>query len=219
LNRAVVVVVVIALCAGAPALADVIMPGRKPTPVAPPPPIEEAPAPPVHVDVDEPIVRPPPPPEPMESLAAMPNAADMLMPLVKVMLMLGVVLALVWLTLHKGMGKLVERAQAGKRVRVVERISLDARRSLFLVEVDGKQMILAGGDVVRITEIDALTPQLKTERQGLFDKVMSAAGKPPITMATQPPKMTTTTSNETAGPKCEPRFTVFSSAKKMPADS
>jgi flagellar biogenesis protein FliO len=195
-----VVVVVVTFCLGAPALADIPPPGAKgPPPVAPANPtpvegaIEEAPGS-VVVD-DEPVIRhPPPPPEPMESLIGAPSAADMLMPFVKTMLMLCVVLALVWLTLHKGMGKLVEKAQAGKRVKVVERISLDARRSLFLVEIDGKQMVLAGGDVVRITEIDALAPQLKTERQGLFDKVLSGSGKPPITIATT---STTTTTKET----------------------
>ncbi|MDP2340208.1 MAG: flagellar biosynthetic protein FliO [Deltaproteobacteria bacterium] len=200
MNIRAAVVVVVTLCLGAPALADIPPPVKQPLAQPSKAPVEEAPPAeaPVDVDVDEPVIRPPPPPEPMEALVGMPSAADMLMPFVKTMLMLCVVLALVWLTLHKGMGKLVEKAQAGKRVRVVERISLDARRSLFLVEVDGKQMILAGGDVVRITEIDALGPQLKTERQGLFDKVMSAAGKPPITIAgTPPPKMTTTTTTST----------------------
>ena len=205
LNRTVVVVVV-ALCLGAPALADISH--------IPPPPVKKyVPPDPVKDPIEDnaaavdvvvpaieppPVVHAPPPPEPMESLIGAPSAADMVMPFIKTMLMLGVVLALVWLTLHKGMGKLVEKAQAGKRVRVVERISLDARRSLFLIEVDGKQMILAGGDVVRITDIDTLGPQIKIERQGLFDKVMSAAGKPPLTVATAPaaPKTTTTTTEQ-----------------------
>ena len=150
------------------------------------------------VDVVAPVVRAPPPPEPMETLVGMPSAADMVMPFIKTMLMLGVVLALVWLTLHKGMGKLVEKAQSGKRVRVVERISLDARRTLFLVEVDGKQMILAGGDVVRIGEVDALAPAQKTERQSLFDKVMVASGRPPRPTTTTTIATTAQTETERA---------------------
>ena len=78
------------------------------------------------------------------------GTADIVKSLLRTVLMLAVVLGLVWLTLSKGMGKLVERANAGKRVKIIERVALDARRSLFLVEVDGKQMLLGGGDVVRI---------------------------------------------------------------------
>jgi flagellar biogenesis protein FliO len=83
------------------------------------------------------------------------STGEMLLPFAKTMLMLGVVLVIVWLTLSKGMGKLVEKAQAGKRVKVIERIALDARRSLFLVDVDGKQILLASGDVVQIASVDA----------------------------------------------------------------
>ena len=78
------------------------------------------------------------------------GTADIVKSLLRTTLMLAVVLGIVWLTLSKGMGKLVEKANAGKRVKVIERVALDARRSLFLVEVDGKQMVLGGGDVVRI---------------------------------------------------------------------
>jgi flagellar biogenesis protein FliO len=81
------------------------------------------------------------------------GTSDMMTSFIKTMLMLGVVLGLAWLTLAKGMGKLVEKAQAGKRVKVIERIALDARRSLFLVEVDGVQFVLGGGDVVRLHDV------------------------------------------------------------------
>ena len=67
-------------------------------------------------------------------------------------------------------------AQAGKRVKVIERVSLDARRSLFLVEIDGKQMVLGGGDVVRIADVDGVALPKSGDRRGLFDKVLAAAG-------------------------------------------
>lgn len=72
--------------------------------------------------------------------------SDMLGPFLKSMLMLAVVVGLAYLTLHKGLGKLMTRAQAGKRVKVVERVSLDQRRSLYLVDIDGHEVVLAGGE-------------------------------------------------------------------------
>lgn len=64
----------------------------------------------------------------------------------RTMLMLLAVLALVYLTLHKGLGKLTERSQSGKRMRVVERVGLDARRGLYIVEVDGREMLIGTGE-------------------------------------------------------------------------
>ncbi len=82
--------------------------------------------------------------------------SDMLGPFIKSMLMLAVVVGLAYLTLHKGLGKLMVRAQAGKRIKVIERVSLDQRRSLYLVDIDGKELVLAGGEggVVHIASVD-----------------------------------------------------------------
>lgn len=105
-------------------------------------------------DAARPDVTPPAPPPPVDDELGKPmGTGELLASFAKTMLMLGVVLALAWLTLAKGMGKLVEKAQAGKRVKVIERIALDARRSLFLVEVDGKQFVVGGGDLVRLHEV------------------------------------------------------------------
>lgn len=104
----------------------------------------EAPVPPAPVapsraaaDVDERLQDLPPP-----SI----GLGELVGPLAKTLLMLGVVLVIVYLTLHKGLGKLVERQNLGKRVKVVERVALDQRRTLFVVEVDGKQMLLGAGE-------------------------------------------------------------------------
>jgi flagellar biogenesis protein FliO len=75
----------------------------------------------------------------------LPTSSGLLMPFAKTMLMLGVVLGLAYLSLGKGLGKLMERAQQGKRIKVVERIALDTRHSIYLVNVDGHHMVLAGG--------------------------------------------------------------------------
>ena len=117
------------------------------------------------------------------------SVGETLMPFIKTMLMLGVVLGIVYLTLHKGMGKLVQRAQAGKRVKVIERVSLDARRSLFLIDVDGRQMLLGGGDngVVHLTDVLAADgASTKTDaapgRPGLFATMLGQRGAaPPLT--------------------------------------
>ena len=72
--------------------------------------------------------------------------SDIAMPLLRTVLMLGVVLGIAYLTLHKGLGKLVERSQSGKRVKVVERTALDPKHSLYIVEVDGQHVLIASGD-------------------------------------------------------------------------
>jgi flagellar biogenesis protein FliO len=79
---------------------------------------------------------------------------DLIWPFIKTMLMLCLVLGLVYLTLNKGLGKLMQRTQAGKRIKVVERVTLDQRRAIFLVEVDGEEILLAAGEggVVRLDQ-------------------------------------------------------------------
>jgi len=97
---------------------------------------------------------------------------DVIVTFLKAMAALGAVLALAWLTLGKGIPKLVEKAQAGKRVKVVERIALDARRSLFLVDIDGRLVVLGGGDIVKLAD-------LSDARPGRFAEVLSST--PPAT--------------------------------------
>ena len=101
------------------------------------------------------------------------TTTDLVLTFIKTVLMLCVVLALAWLTLSKGMGKLVEKAQAGKRVKVLERIALDARRSLFLVEIDGKMVVLAGGDVVKVHELSDKNDKAR------FAEVLAQTPPPP----------------------------------------
>jgi len=112
---------------------------------------------------------------------------ELLGQLVKMILMLGVVVGLAYLTLNKGLGKLVERQNLGKRVKVVERVALDAKRSLFLVDLDGKQMLLGAGEggVVFIRDVDpasataAKVPPPKAAR--FTDTLKRAVGEPPVT--------------------------------------
>gem|GEM_PF-1336138 len=126
-----------------------------------------------------PEARPPVPPVPEEAVEPF-GTADIVKSLLRTTLMLAVVLGIVWLTLSKGMGKLVEKANAGKRVKVIERVALDARRSLFLVEVDGKQMVLGGGDVVRIYDF---TP---TAGKGFAEVLTATSASASSSSATAP---------------------------------
>lgn len=144
---------------------------------------------PDRVDALMPVGAESAPPPPIDAELQQPfGTADIVKSLLRTVLMLAVVLGLVWLTLSKGMGKLVERANAGKRVKIIERVALDARRSLFLVEVDGKQMLLGGGDVVRIH--DFVSPGSRG-----FAEVLTAqstpSGQPPS--AQRPPPTTHST--------------------------
>jgi flagellar protein FliO/FliZ len=129
--------------------------------------------------------KPPPPPlfDPDETSASL-TATEVVAPMVKTVVALSIVLLLAWLTLHKGMGRLVERAQAGKRLRVVERVALDARRSLFLVEVDGKTLVVGGGDLVRIDAPSSSSESLDGFVRGAaFEKVLASTQSKPSSTA------------------------------------
>ena len=158
---------------------------------------------PVEVDAAKP---PPPPPEDVANHLPPPasTASELIVPVFKTLGAFVIVLLLVWLTLAKGMGKLVEKAQAGKRVRVIERISLDARRSLFLVDVDGKQILIGGGDVVRLGDVDADGAVKKADRQSIFDKVIKGGIGTILTETKPKPSTTTTTTTTTTDSTSEP---------------
>jgi flagellar biogenesis protein FliO len=131
----------------------------------------------------EPTKPPPPPPFDLDETAPALTASDVVQPMLKTVVALSIVLLLAWLTLHKGMGRLVERAQAGKRMRVVERVALDARRSLFLVEVDGVTLVVGGGDLVRLDgpppPVGATDPAAVGVRGAAFEKVLATSQSRP----------------------------------------
>lgn len=70
------------------------------------------------------------------------GVADAVGVFLKTMLALGFILLLAYLTLSKGVGKLVAKSQQGKDIKVVERIGIDQRRALLLVEVDGRRFLI-----------------------------------------------------------------------------
>ncbi len=79
------------------------------------------------------------------------------------------------------------RAPAG-RVKVLERCPLSSRHSLWVVEVDGRSLLLAssdapGGPVTKLAELDTAPPTATTEAPGSqaprsFRELLGLGGKP-----------------------------------------
>lgn len=79
--------------------------------------------------------------------------------LVRTVVVLGLVLALVYLTLNVGLRRLLgirPSANVGL-VKVLERVTLDPKRSLFVVEAAG-EVLLLGGSEASVTLISKLDP-------------------------------------------------------------
>ena len=74
------------------------------------------------------------------------NYKDAFMAFLKTILMLCVVLAFVYLLLGKGLPKLMSKTIQNSRMRVIERLPLDQKRSVFLIEVDDTTYLLGGSD-------------------------------------------------------------------------
>ncbi len=74
-------------------------------------------------------------------------------------LVLGIVIALVYLTLNVGLRKLLGIKPSTSRglVTVLERVTLDQKRSLFVVKAGGEVLLLGGSDasLSLITKLDA----------------------------------------------------------------
>ena len=74
------------------------------------------------------------------------NYKEAFMAFLKTILMLCVVLAFAYLLLGKGLPKLMSKTIQNSRMRIIERLPLDQKRSVFLVEVDNTTYLLGGSD-------------------------------------------------------------------------
>jgi flagellar biogenesis protein FliO len=61
-------------------------------------------------------------------------------------LALGAVVLLAYLVLHKGLGSVLRRQRSGNLIKVKERLSLDGKNALLLVEIEDKSFLLATSD-------------------------------------------------------------------------
>lgn len=69
--------------------------------------------------------------------------------LIQTMLVLAMVLALAWLTLNVGLRRLLgirAPVRGPPLVNVLERVPLDQKRALFVVEAGGEVLLIGGGD-------------------------------------------------------------------------
>ncbi len=117
--------------------------------------------------------------------------------ILKMFVVLALVVALAWLTLNVGLRKLLKvgPAQAGL-VRVHERIPLEPKKSVYVVEAAGQFLLLGVGEreVTRVGELDpekarALLSQraeLATESKPFWDRLLvkppnkrQSGGEPP----------------------------------------
>ena len=95
--------------------------------------------------------------------------------LAQTLLALLVVCALAYTVLRWGVRRLYGGATGGGRVRVLERVPLDPRRTLYLVEVGGKVLLLGAGDgaMTTLAEIDPATLPAEPEvRRASFLEVL-----------------------------------------------
>jgi flagellar biogenesis protein FliO len=100
--------------------------------------------------------------------------------LVRTMVALGMVVALVYLTLNVGLRKLlgIRQTPAARIVTVLERVALDQKRALFVVEAAGEVFLIGGADT-SLTLLSKLDPIEVTRLKG-------ATGAAPMSLRLSP---------------------------------
>jgi flagellar biogenesis protein FliO len=85
--------------------------------------------------------------------------------LLQLVLVLVSVIALAYLVLHKGVGFFVKKNQANQLIQIKERLALDQKHFLYLVNVENRRFLMGTGDsgVCLISELSA-TEQILTEK-------------------------------------------------------
>jgi flagellar protein FliO/FliZ len=111
-------------------------------------PSPEPPAAPSVLDVAAPLVAEPEVPRSEPPFGAQDGELDLGWTLARTMVVLGLVVALVYLTLNVGLRKLlgIRPVVGASVVTVLERVPLDQRRSLFVVEAAGEVLLIGGSD-------------------------------------------------------------------------
>ena len=108
--------------------------------------------------------------------------------LLQTLLALAAVCILAWVVLkwaaQRGLG-----IGAGKRIQIVERVGLDARRALFLVEVEGRVLLLGVGEGAAPALLCELSPtEAAAGKRDGFRAALDRARKPetPSPVASSP---------------------------------
>ncbi len=101
--------------------------------------------------------------------------------LLQTLLALAAVCILAWVVLRWGSRRGFGIGLGGGRVRVLERVPLDPRRSLYLVQVGEKVLLIGGGDGAAptvLTELDpADLPPEPERRAASFADVLKRLGR------------------------------------------
>ena len=71
---------------------------------------------------------------------------DLIWALLQVMTMLAAVVALAYLILNKVLGRWLAKQQVSATMRLKERLVLEPKRSVYIVEIQGKDFVLAGSE-------------------------------------------------------------------------
>ncbi|MCC6809296.1 MAG: FliO/MopB family protein [Deltaproteobacteria bacterium] len=117
--------------------------GAAPAPVAPPPTAITKETRP-ELFQDEPPPRPGSASQPAEAQPKETTTGFWLMMLLRTMIVLGVVVLLAYLILNKGLSRLMKLTgvKQGKNLTLIERLALDQKHSLFIIEIDGRRLVV-----------------------------------------------------------------------------
>jgi flagellar protein FliO/FliZ len=85
--------------------------------------------------------------------------------LVETMLALGLVCGLAYLVFHFALPRLNTARSGNSMVRVVDRVGLDPRKSLYVVEVAGRWLLIGASEagVHLVSELDAKTAEVASD--------------------------------------------------------
>jgi flagellar biogenesis protein FliO len=71
---------------------------------------------------------------------------------IKTIFILCGVLLLIYLVLHKGIGKWIELQNSDKRIKILERVSLDGKQSICLIKVDSDEYLCVPNYILKLKE-------------------------------------------------------------------
>ena len=78
--------------------------------------------------------------------AAPTGYGSLFLPALQTLAALAIVIGLIYLLLHRLLPRLIQRAQQGKVIRLIERVPLDQKHALFLIEIYDEKLLLGGGE-------------------------------------------------------------------------
>lgn len=71
---------------------------------------------------------------------------DLIWALLQILAMLAAVVALAYLVLNKGLGRFLARNQLSVNMVIKERLHLEPRRNLYIVQIYEREFVLAGSE-------------------------------------------------------------------------